>query len=109
MCLAVPGKIVSIEDRDGTVMSVVDFGGIQKDVCLQYIPEADVGQYVVVHVGFAIQLLDEESATRTLAEFEHLGVLNEEFGDGFELAAKQAGVANPEGATRSNGRSEVKS
>jgi hydrogenase expression/formation protein HypC len=105
MCLAVPGKILSLEDRDGTLMSLVDFGGIQKDVCLEYIPDATVGEYVVVHVGFAIQRLDEESAKRTLAEFEHLGVLDEEFGDGFELAAKQAGVATP----RNNPTSEVTS
>ena len=109
MCLAVPGRIISIEDRDGTLMSVVDFGGIKKDVCLQYIPDAEVGEYVVVHVGFAIQRLDEESAKRSLAEFEHLGVLKEEFADGFELAAKQAGVANPNGSMQSNGSSEVKS
>ena len=101
MCLAVPGKIVSIADRDGTLMSTVDFGGIRKDVCLQYIPDARVGEYVVVHVGFAIQRLDEESAKATLAEFEHLGVLNEEFGDGFELAARQAGVQNPNGVRSS--------
>jgi len=99
MCLAVPGKITNIEDREGTLMSIVDFGGIQKEVCLQYIPDARVGQYVVVHVGFALQVLDEESAKRTLAEFEHLGVLKEEFGDGFELAAKQAGTANPNGSS----------
>jgi hydrogenase expression/formation protein HypC len=92
MCLAVPGRILSVEDRDGTLMSVVDFGGVQKEVCLQYVPDAAVGEYVVVHVGFAIQHLDEESAIRTLAEFEHLGVLAEEFGDGFEIAARQAGV-----------------
>ncbi|CAA0098229.1 Hydrogenase maturation factor HypC [Mycolicibacterium vanbaalenii] len=96
MCLAVPGKILRMEDRDGTLMSVVDFGGVQKEVCLQYIPDARVGEYVVVHVGFAIQRLDEESAIQTLAEFERLGVLNEEFGDGFELAAQQAGLENPE-------------
>lgn len=96
MCLAVPGKILRMEDRDGTLMSVVDFGGVRKDVCLQYIPDAQVGEYVVVHVGFAIQRLDEESAIQTLAEFERLGVLNEEFGDGFELAAQQAGLTNPE-------------
>jgi hydrogenase expression/formation protein HypC len=101
MCLAVPGKIVSIADRDGTLMSTVDFGGISKDVCLQYIPDARVGEYVVVHVGFAIQRLDEESAIATLAEFEHLGVLNEEFGDGFELAARQAGMQNPNEARSS--------
>ena len=107
MCLAVPGKITSIEDRDGTLMSIVDFGGIKKDVCLQYIQDAEVGQYVVVHVGFAIQRLDEDSAKRTLAEFEHLGVLKEEFGDGFELAARQAGLANPETNGGSEGSSEV--
>ncbi len=102
MCLAVPGRILSIEDRDGTLMSVVDFGGIEKDVCLEYIPDAEIGQYVVVHVGFALQRLDEASAMRTLAEFEHLGLLKEEFADGFELAAKQVAPAT-------NGSSEVKS
>lgn len=92
MCLAVPGKIDSVTDRDGTLMAVVDFGGIKKDVCLQYIPDAQVGQYVVVHVGFAIQRLDEESAKETLATFERLGILEEEFGDGFEAAAREKGV-----------------
>ncbi|MFE3193844.1 HypC/HybG/HupF family hydrogenase formation chaperone [Nocardia sp. NPDC059240] len=100
MCLAVPGKVLSLQERNGTLMSIVDFGGVQKDVCLQYIPDAAVGDYVVVHVGFAIQRLDEESAIRTLAEFEHLGVLKEEFGDGFALAARQAGLANPEAASQ---------
>ena len=89
------GKILQFGGPDGTLMSLVDFGGVQKDVCLQYIPDAAVGEYVVVHVGFAIQRLDEESAIRTLADFEHLGVLDEEFGDGFEIAAKQAGVPSP--------------
>lgn len=107
MCLAVPGKILRLEDRDGTLMSVVDFGGIQKDVCLQFVPDARVGEYVVVHVGFAIQRLDEESAIQTLAEFERLGALEEEFGDGFELAARQAGMANPESAVPADGSSEV--
>ena len=95
MCLAVPGKIVSIADRDGTLMSTVDFGGIRKDVCLEYIPDAVVGEYVVVHVGFAIQRLDEESALQTLAEFERMSILEEEFGDQFALAARQAGVDVP--------------
>jgi hydrogenase expression/formation protein HypC len=108
MCLAVPGKILSVEDRDGTPMSVVDFGGIKKDVCLQYLPDAEIGQYVVVHVGFAIQRLDEESAMRTLAEFQHLGVLNEEYADAFEVAAKQAGVENPNSLPKINGDPEVK-
>ncbi|WP_433680383.1 HypC/HybG/HupF family hydrogenase formation chaperone [Nocardia sp. CA-119907] len=96
MCLAVPGKVLSLHERDGTLMSVVDFGGVHKDVCLQYIPDAAVGDYVVVHVGFAIQRLDEQSALQTLSEFERLGVLKEEFGDGFAIAAAQAGLENPE-------------
>ena len=90
MCLAVPGQVMSVEERDGTLMADVDFGGIRKDVCLQYIPDASVGEYVVVHVGFAIQRLDEKSANETLANFERMGILEEEFGDGFELAARQA-------------------
>lgn len=98
MCLAVPGKVIDLHEREGTLMSVVDFGGVHKDVCLQYIPDVAIGDYVVVHVGFAIQRLDEESALKTLAEFEHLGVLNEEFGDGFATAARQAGLENPDTA-----------
>jgi len=91
MCLAVPGRVISIEERDMTPMAEVDFGGVKKDVCLQYIPDIRIGEYVMVHVGFAIQRMDEESALETLANFEKLGILEEEFGDGFALAAQQAG------------------
>jgi hydrogenase expression/formation protein HypC len=92
MCLAVPGRILSIAEVDGTVMAEADFGGVRKNVCLQYVPDAAVGEYVVVHVGFAIQRLDEASALETLANFERMGILEEEFGDGFTQAARQAGV-----------------
>jgi hydrogenase expression/formation protein HypC len=92
MCLAVPGRILSIAEVDGTVMADADFGGVRKNVCLQYVPDATVGEYVVVHVGFAIQRLDEASAQQTLANFERMGILEEEFGDGFTQAARQAGV-----------------
>lgn len=98
MCLAVPGRIVQRYERDETPMAEVDFGGVQKEVCLQYIPDAAMGDYVIVHVGFAIQRLDEASALQTLATFENLGILEEEFGDGFTQAARQAGSA--EGAPR---------
>ncbi len=91
MCLAVPGRVLSVEDQDGTAMAQVDFGGLRKEVCLAYIPDVRIGEYVIVHVGFAIQRLDEKSALDTLANFEKLGILEEEFGDGFALAAKQAG------------------
>jgi hydrogenase expression/formation protein HypC len=99
MCLAVPGRILRLEDRDDTLMAEVDFGGVRKDVCLEYIPDAVVGEYVVVHVGFAIQRLDEESARQTLENFERMGILEEEFGDGFALAARQAGTPLPEPRT----------
>jgi hydrogenase expression/formation protein HypC len=95
MCLAVPGRVISLATRDDTSMAEVDFGGVRKDVCLEYLPDASVGDYVIVHVGFAIQRLDEESALETLSNFEKLGVLEEEFGDGFTLAAKQAGMEVP--------------
>ncbi|KIF75011.1 hypothetical protein QR77_15785 [Streptomyces sp. 150FB] len=104
MCLAVPGRVLSTVAVDGTLMADVDFGGVRKEVCLQYIPDVRKGEYVVVHVGFAIQRLDERSALETLANFEKLGILEEEFGDGFERAAKakQEDHADelPEGATR---------
>jgi hydrogenase expression/formation protein HypC len=91
MCLAVPGRVLSVTEQDGTTMAQVDFGGVRKEVCLAYIPDAQVGEYVIVHVGFAIQRLDERSAQETLANFDKLGILEEEFGDGFSLAARQAG------------------
>lgn len=81
MCLAVPGKVIEITDRDLTKMAKVDFGGVVKDVCLAYLPEIEVGDYTIVHVGFAIQKLDEASALETLALFESLGLLEEEFAD----------------------------
>ncbi|HSI93053.1 MAG TPA: HypC/HybG/HupF family hydrogenase formation chaperone [Jiangellaceae bacterium] len=65
MCLGIPGRIVTVTD-DGLAMGEVDFGGIRKDVCLAYTPEADVGDYVIVHVGFAIAQVDEDEAARTL-------------------------------------------
>ncbi|AQW55066.1 HypC/HybG/HupF family hydrogenase formation chaperone [Stenotrophomonas sp. NPDC087984] len=89
MCLAVPGRVVGIEERDGTPMARVDFGGVVKDVCLAYLPEIQVGEYAIVHVGFAIQRLDEESALATLRLFERIGALDEEFGDAWERAAAE--------------------
>ncbi len=94
MCLAVPGRVLSVDIQDGTTMAQVDFGGLTKEVCLAYIPDVLVGEYVIVHVGFAIQRLNEKSALETLANFEKLGILEEEFGDGFARAAKQAGATS---------------
>lgn len=81
MCLAVPGKIVEIWDDRGTRMATIDFDGIRKDICLVYIPDIEVGEYAIVHVGFAISKVDEQSALETLEMFRSLGTLEEELGD----------------------------
>ncbi|HEX6249172.1 MAG TPA: HypC/HybG/HupF family hydrogenase formation chaperone [Nocardioidaceae bacterium] len=78
MCLAVPGRVVARTTRDGTLMGDVDFGGVRREVCLEYVPDVRVDEYVIVHVGFAIQRLDEQSALETLALFEQLGILEDE-------------------------------
>jgi hydrogenase expression/formation protein HypC len=76
MCLSIPGKITKITQEGTLRMGRVDFGGIAREVCLDYVPEARVGQYVLIHVGFAISVLDEEEAMerintiREIADFE---------------------------------------
>jgi hydrogenase expression/formation protein HypC len=65
MCLGVPGRVLQIEGDDVVRMGVVDFGGLRKDVSLAYLPEVVVGDYVIVHVGFAITQVDEEEALRS--------------------------------------------
>ena len=80
MCLAVPGRIVETRDERGTKMATIDFDGIRKEICLAYLPEIEVGDYAIVHVGFAISKVDEASALETLAMFRELGVLDEELG-----------------------------
>ncbi len=91
MCLAVPGRVTGISERDGTLMGHVDFGGVRREVCLAYVPDVSVGEYVIVHVGFALQRLDEESALASLKLFEELGLLEEEFGDAWARAGREAG------------------
>jgi hydrogenase expression/formation protein HypC len=77
MCLAVPGKIVDVWEDQGTRMATVDFDGIRKEICLAYLPDAELGDYAIVHVGFAISKVDEASAVETLQMFRELGVLDE--------------------------------
>ncbi|AEY87245.1 [NiFe] hydrogenase expression/formation protein [Streptomyces hygroscopicus subsp. jinggangensis 5008] len=89
MCLAVPGKVVSIDHRADPLTGLIDFGGVQKQACLEYLPDIQVGEYVIVHVGFALQRLDEESARASLELFGQLGLLEEEFGDAWEQAERQ--------------------
>jgi len=80
MCLGVPGKVTHIRDDRGTKMATVDFGGVTKEICLAYVPEAEIGQYTIVHAGFAITLLDEASALETLAMMREVGLLDDELG-----------------------------
>lgn len=80
MCLAVPGKIIDVYQANNTTMGKVDFDGITKEICLAYLPDIQVGDYAIVHVGFAIQKLDEKSALETLQMFRDLGLLEEELG-----------------------------
>jgi len=77
MCLAVPGRVESIHEAEGTRMGRVNFGGVVKDVCLAYLPDIAVGDYTIVHVGFAISKIDEASARATLETFADLGLLDE--------------------------------
>jgi hydrogenase expression/formation protein HypC len=82
MCLAIPGKVLQIERGTTPLMGEVSFGGIQKRICLEWIPEVTVGQYVIVHVGFAISTVDEKEALETLKLFEEIGQADEESPEG---------------------------
>ncbi|MEU7875387.1 HypC/HybG/HupF family hydrogenase formation chaperone [Dactylosporangium sp. NPDC049140] len=73
MCLGVPGRILQTTDAGGITMGTVDFGGVVREVCLAYAPEARAGDYVIVHVGFAISLVDEAEAQRTLEILRAMG------------------------------------
>jgi hydrogenase expression/formation protein HypC len=79
MCLAVPGKVLEIRRESSPVMGDVSFGGVKKEICLEWLPEAQVGDYVVVHVGFAISRMDEEEALETLRILKEMGDLADEF------------------------------
>ncbi len=80
MCLGVPGKIIEIYQKDTLTMGKVDFGGVVREACFETLPEAKVGEYAIIHVGFAISLLSESEANETLAllkEMDELGALED--------------------------------
>jgi hydrogenase expression/formation protein HypC len=89
MCLAIPGKIVEIYEANGLRMGKIDFGGVTREACLAYLPEAQLGEYTVIHVGFAISQLSEEEAQETLALIREIANMDEELGiePGEEMAA----------------------
>jgi hydrogenase expression/formation protein HypC len=80
MCLGVPGKIVEIYPKENMRMCKIDFGGTTREACLDFIPEAKVGDYTIIHVGFAISLLSEEEAMETLALLQEIADIEEELG-----------------------------
>lgn len=80
MCLAIPGKVAEIQIKEGVRTGRVLFGGIARQACLDFVPEAREGDFVMVHVGFAISVVDKEEAERTYALLESMGVLGEELG-----------------------------
>lgn len=72
MCLAVPGKIVDVYETNGLLMGKIDFGGVTREACLTYVPDAKVGDYTIIHVGFALNLIDEKEAMETLALLDEI-------------------------------------
>jgi len=91
MCLGVPARIEEIYQKDGLKMARVDFGGVSREVCLDYVPEAKVGEYCIIHVGFAISLLSESEAQETLALLDEIAAMDEE-----QPVLPTAGAGKPE-------------
>jgi len=90
MCLAIPGKVEEILTEGDLRIGRVNFGGVVKRVCLDYVPEVVVGVYTIVHVGFALSKIDEETALQTLEDFRAMGVLEAELESEEEAFARAA-------------------
>jgi hydrogenase expression/formation protein HypC len=90
MCLGIPGKVIEIHDAAGLQMGRVDFGGVRKEACLAYVPEVKLGDYVIIHVGFAISRVDEDEAVKTLEILAQMGDMMEQ-----ELATMGPGMNAP--------------
>jgi len=90
MCLAIPGRVDEILVEGDMKIGRVNFGGVVKRVCLDYVPEIEVGDYTIVHVGFAISKIDQENAEKTLEVFRQMGMLEEELAGEEEQFARAA-------------------
>jgi hydrogenase expression/formation protein HypC len=92
MCLGIPGRVTDLSDDDGVLVGTVDFGGVRKQVCLAYVPGVTVGEYVIVHVGFAIATVDRHEAERTLDVLRAMGdAVAAELGEPLPTAKGDAG------------------
>ncbi len=89
MCLGVPGKIIEIHEGGGLRMCKVDFGGVVREACIETLPEAKVGDYTIVHAGFALNLLSEEEANLTLDALREIAELNDELYAGLEDSSEE--------------------
>ncbi|OGO34662.1 MAG: hydrogenase assembly protein HypC [Chloroflexi bacterium RBG_16_54_18] len=78
MCLGIPGKITEIYETNGLQMGKIDFGGVVREACLQYVPEAKIGDYTLIHVGFALNIISEEDAMETLEILRSISDLGQE-------------------------------
>lgn len=108
MCLAIPGKVEQITTEGDVRMGRVNFGGVVKNVCLDYVPEVSVGDYTIVHVGFALSKIDGQSALETLDLFRKMGALDEELSTEEEAFARAANAPQsncPDGSCDTTGKS----
>lgn len=95
MCLGVPGKVIEIYETDGLKMGKIDFGGVVREACLAYVPEIELGEYTVIHVGFAISQLSEAEAQETLKILSELADIEEEIGPDPEVISPADGASSP--------------
>jgi len=101
MCLAVPGKILETKEENGSRLGRVQFGGITRQVQLDFVPEAGIGDYVIVHVGFALSKVNAEEAERTYQLLEAMGMLEEELG-----SSQDSGVRSQDAGPSGSGSAE---
>jgi len=101
MCLAVPGKILETKEENGSRIGRVQFGGITRQVQLDFVPEAVIGDYVIVHVGFALSTVNAEEAERTYQLLAEMGMLDEELGSG-----QDSGVRSQDSGSSGSGSAE---
>jgi hydrogenase expression/formation protein HypC len=87
MCLGVPGKIIDIYETNGLKMGKIDFDGVFREACLAYVPEAQVGDYTIIHVGFALNLIAEDEALETLELLRQIADFNSELGPSIDELA----------------------
>ena len=78
MCLGIPGKVIELYKSNGMKLAKIDFGGVVKEACMEYLPEIKVGDYTIIHVGFGISILDEKEAQETLDLLKQIDLLGEE-------------------------------